>query len=174
MKTHGRIVIDTETTGLDWDSDELLQVAITDGDGNELLNEFYKPRRIECWPEAQAVNGIAPEDVAQRPHADSDRGRIQEIVDSAEQVVVYNAEFDTAFLKEIGVDFAAADVHCAMLDFAELYGEPDERHGGFRWQKLAKAAEHTGYVSGGGRAHDALEDCKMAAHVQRWCDEQRR
>ena len=38
-------------------------------------------------------------------------------------------------------------------------------------QALTVAARHTGY-EGSGRAHDALEDCRMAAHVQRWCDEQ--
>lgn len=171
-KTRDRIVIDTETTGLDWSSDELLQVAITDGAGVELLNEFYRPRHVERWPEAQAINGISPDDVSECPHADSDRERIQEIVDSARQVVIYNAEFDTDFLEEIGIDFAAADVHCAMLDFAQLYGEYDEYHGDYRWQKLMKAAAYTKY-EGAGRAHDALEDCKMAAHVQRWCDEQR-
>lgn len=169
-----RIVIDTETTGLDWGSDELLQVAVTDGDGAELLNRFYRPRHVQRWPEAQAVNGISPEDVAGCPHADGDRELIQGLVDKAAQVCVYNAEFDTAFLAAIGVDFDAADVHCTMLDYAELFGEWDERHGDYKWQKLAAAAERTGYVSAGGCAHDALEDCRMAAHVQYWCDEQRK
>lgn len=170
-KKYDRIVIDTETTGLTCD-DELLQVAITDGEGNELHNGLYRPRRLAAWPDAQAVNGIGPEDVAGCGHASSDRRWIQNLVDEAEQVCVYNAEFDVPFLERIGVDFLGARVHCTMREFASLYGQWDERFDDYKWQTLATAARHTGY-RGQGRAHDALEDCRMAAHVQRWCDAQR-
>lgn len=169
-KRYSRIVIDTETTGLTCD-DELLQVAITDGEGNELHDAFYRPRHLRSWPEAQEVNGISPDDVAGCCHADSDRRWIQGLIDEAEQVCIYNAEFDTAFLERIGIDFLGARVHCTMREFARIYGEFDERFDDYKWQTLATAARHTGY-KGSGRAHDALEDCRMAAHVQRWCDDQ--
>ena len=169
-KKYDRIVIDTETTGLNCD-DELLQVAITDGEGNELHNALYRPRHIKSWLEAQEVNGISPDDVAGCCHADGDRRWIQGIIDEAEQVCIYNADFDVPFLERIGIDFLGSRVHCTMREFAPLYGEWADWCDDYKWQPLATAARHTGY-EGSGRAHDALEDCRMTAHVQRWCDEQ--
>ena len=61
------IVIDTETTGLDPEKDELLQVSIIDIDGNELFNSYFKPHAIS-WHEAEKVNHISPEMVQNRPH----------------------------------------------------------------------------------------------------------
>lgn len=40
-----RIVIDTETTGLDPEKDELLQVSIIDDEGNVLFNSLFRPER---------------------------------------------------------------------------------------------------------------------------------
>lgn len=49
----GIIVLDTETTGLNWEDDELLQISIIDGDGNTLINEYVKPYWTDQWEEAQ-------------------------------------------------------------------------------------------------------------------------
>lgn len=40
-----KIVIDTETTGLNAKTDELLQVSIIDTDGNVLFDSYFKPTR---------------------------------------------------------------------------------------------------------------------------------
>lgn len=58
---YDEIVIDTETTGLDADTDELLQVSIIDGQGNTLFNSYIKPLFTENWDGAMAVNHITPE-----------------------------------------------------------------------------------------------------------------
>lgn len=57
---YDEIVIDTETTGLDADTDELLQVSIIDSQGNTLFNSYIKPLFTENWDEAMAVNHITP------------------------------------------------------------------------------------------------------------------
>ena len=62
------IIIDTETTGFHpYDGDELLQVSIIDTDGNVLFDEYFKPQHRTEWKEAEQVNGISPEMVADRP-----------------------------------------------------------------------------------------------------------
>lgn len=167
------IVIDLETTGLDPAADEILQVGITDLQGCELWCRYYKPAHTAEWAEAEAINGITPADVAGCPAAADDADSIQAIVDAAQRVCIYNAEFDAPFLAAVGVNFEGVELHDTLEDFAELYGEWSEEKGRYRRQKLELAVEHTGYVSGNGQAHDALEDCRRAAHVQRWCDEQR-
>lgn len=172
MNDPSMIVIDTETTGLYPYCDEVLQLAITDREGNELWNSFYKPEHTESWPEAQEINGISPEDVAGCPHISDDVEQIQAIIDAAGSICIYNADFDRGFLRAAGISLEGHRVYDTMVDFAEHYGEYDGYHPDPRWQTLATAADYTGY-EGAGDAHDALEDCRMTAHVQRWCDEQR-
>lgn len=166
------IVIDTETTGLCAGPDEILQLAITDADGNELWNGFYKPTRKEAWPEAQRVNGISPADVAGCPPISEDVEAIQAVIDGAGSICIYNADFDRRFLRAAGISLEGHQVFDTMVDFAELYGDWSDYWESYTWQKLTTAAWHAGY-EGAGDAHDALEDCRMTAHVQRWCDEQR-
>lgn len=50
-------MLDTETSGLT-DDDEIIQIAITDLDGNCLLNQLINPT-CDIYPEAQAVHGIS-------------------------------------------------------------------------------------------------------------------
>lgn len=171
--TPGCIVIDLETTGLDPAADEIIQVGITDLEGRALWCRYYKPIHTAEWPEAEAINGIGPAVVADCPSIFEDVVAIQEVVTAAKRVCIYNAEFDALFLARAGISFEGIEVHDTLEDFAELYGEWDAEAGRFKRQKLAKAVEHTGYVSGSGQAHDALEDCRRAAFVQRWCDTQR-
>ena len=54
------IVIDTETTGFYPWWDELLQVAIIDGENRVLFDRLIKPSRRKKWPYAQRVHGISP------------------------------------------------------------------------------------------------------------------
>ena len=54
------IVIDTEATGLHPGWDELLQVAVIDGEGRVLFDQLIKPSRRKKWPDAQRVHGISP------------------------------------------------------------------------------------------------------------------
>lgn len=61
---YDEIVIDTETTGLNADTDELLQVSIIDSQGNTLFNSYIKPLYTDNWNKAMAVNHIIPEMVA--------------------------------------------------------------------------------------------------------------
>ena len=159
------IYLDLETTGLDPATDEILEIGLLADDGTVLLDTLVRPVRHTAWPAAQALHGIAPEDVADAPTIQALLPRIRAAVAGAE-VVIYNAPFDAAFLREPLAQASA--VRCAMRPFAEAFGEWSEAHGTWHWQKLTVAARHVGFAWGEGMAHRAIHDCAATRAVWHW------
>ena len=161
---YDEIVIDTETTGLNADTDELLQVSIIDGQGNPLFNSYIKPLYTDNWNKAMAVNHITPETVATAPNILEVKQEISRIINSAHTIIGYNVDFDLGFLSNIGIRNENAAIVDVMEDFADIYGEWSEQYGCHKWQKLTKCAEYYGYDWGTDIAHDSLADCKATLY----------
>ena len=168
------ISYDMETTGFDPQDDDILQLSIVDGDGNELFNKLFKPTKKNEWPKAAAVNGITPERVQDCPAFQAWTGQVQEIFDQADVIVGYNQRnFDDRFLKANGIKIdPAKENHDMMLEFAEAVGEPNPYPKGFnktpyKWQKLGQAADFYDYDWGNEHAHDSLADARATAYVYR-------
>lgn len=161
---YDEIVIDTETTGLNADTDELLQVSIIDGQGNTLFNSYIKPLYTDNWNKAMAVNHITPETVATAPNILEVKQEISRIINSAHTIIGYNVDFDLGFLSNIGIRNENAAIVDVMEDFADIYGEWSEQYGCHKWQKLTKCAEYYGYDLGTDIAHDSLADCKATLY----------
>lgn len=162
------IILDTETTGLSPSYDELLQVSIINGKGEVLFDSYFKPNAAS-WDEAQAVNHISPEMVKNSPRLNEKAYEISQILDKAHKIVGYNVDFDLDFLWLNGAggsndNFKKVDV---MQMFAPIYGEINEKYGGYKWQKLTKAADYYGYDwdSHAESAHNSLGDCYATLHV---------
>lgn len=167
------IVLDTETTGLDPRRDELLSIGVVDLDGNPVWATMVRPERTTSWPEAEAVNGISYDDVADAPTVGEVVPKLQEVIDSADEVVGYNVGFDAGFLRAAGVDFSRVEVTDVMVPFAEVYGEWNDYFRDYKWQKLTTAAAYYGYDwSSGPGAHNALADAAATAWVWRHMREQ--
>lgn len=166
------LVLDTETTGFSPVYDEVLQLGVTDVYGNVLFNEYFKPAFKICWEPAEKVNGISPASVAGCPLFSERLSDIQKLLNEADVIAGYNTLFDMNFLYESGVrfrrDLRVLDV---MKSFAPIAGEPYAGNGrsylGFKFQKLATAAEHYGYDWGACGPHDAVGDAIATAYVFR-------
>ena len=156
------LILDTETTGLGNDA-EIVEITLLDTTGEILLNTLVKPRR-PIPPEATAIHGITNEMVADAPSWIKVCSKFYHLI-SGRKVVIYNSDYDTRLLGQtnaanwiVGPCCVEQPVfECAMLAYAEFYGQKSER-GGYRWQKLAAAAEQQG-VKIEGTAHRALSDC---------------
>ena len=59
MRKSKIICIDIETTGLDRNNDEILQVSIINGRGKTLYNSYIKPDYTTEWKEAEVINKIS-------------------------------------------------------------------------------------------------------------------
>jgi DNA polymerase-3 subunit epsilon len=95
------IVFDTETTGLDWRDDRVIELG-----GIELVNRFptgrtfhryINPQGREINAEAQAVHGISMAQLADKPSFADVAEDFMEFIDGA-HLVAHNAGFDIAFI----------------------------------------------------------------------------
>jgi DNA polymerase III epsilon subunit-like protein len=165
------VFLDTETTGLDDDA-QLVEIAVVDQGGAVLFESYCRPT-VPVEPEAQAVHGIGPKQLAGAPAwpeiADQVRGALE-----GRTVVIFNADFDTRILQQTatahadglgpdGYDQAVRwildlDTQCAMYRAAEIYGATN-RYGTI---SLINAAARAG-VDFRGRAHSAAWDASTTA-----------
>lgn len=85
--------------------------------------------------------------------------RLQELVDEAENLILYNAAFDLEFLANSGLTYDDEKVVDVMENFAIVYGDWSDYYQSFKWKKLVQCADAYGYQWPNG-PHDALEDAK--------------
>ena len=166
------IVLDTETTGLNAAEDELLQVSIIDNEGTVLFDSYIRPTQHTEWAEAERVNHITPEMVANSPTIEEVMPEINDILKRYDKIVGYNVRFDADFLKHNGAEFSNAEYADAMKMFAPIYGEWNDQRGSYKWQKLTAAADYYGYDwSAHEEAHNSLGDCYATLHVYKEINE---
>jgi len=95
------IVFDTETTGLDWREERVIELG-----GIELVNRFPTGRTFHRYinpqgrainPEAQAIHGISAADLVGKPTFADIAEEFMAFIDGA-HLVAHNAGFDIAFI----------------------------------------------------------------------------
>lgn len=158
------IALDTETTGLDPQTDEILQLSLVDENGGEVFNSYFRPERHTTWEDAQAVNGISPELVNDAPLFSERRPEINAIIADCAALVIFNAPFDIAFLRAAGVQFPE-EIHVfdVQAAFEIICGEWHWEENRYKHQSLAKCAECCGY-DWNGKPHDSLADARAAMY----------
>lgn len=161
MSKYKIVVLDFETTGLNSKVDEILQVSAIDQDGNVLINEYCKPKSISSWEEAEAIHKISPSMVLDKKPFEDYVEILSNILTNADEIIIYNADFEVGFLKKYGVEFNN-NIYDLMLEFAEIYGQWNEYYGNYTWKSLDDCCLYYGYYLG--NAHNSLEDCKATLY----------
>lgn len=165
---HNALILDTETTGLDGDA-EVIELAVIDCTGQALIDTLVRPAR-PIPADATAIHGITDQMVATAPSWADVRGQLLELIASGRHLVIYNAGYDLRLIRQSdamqGLETPPMAAHCAMLTYAEHWGEIDRRGTGYRWQRLGNAAAQQG-VEIQGTAHRALADCLTTLGILR-------
>jgi DNA polymerase-3 subunit epsilon len=169
------IYLDTETTGLGG-KDQIVQIAIVDHDGKVLIDTLVKPT-IEIPLGATAIHGITNKDVAGAPSWRDIYQRVRGLM-HGRCVVIYNASYDLQMIRQssaaYGLDFdcdvnppMVALFQCAMLVYAEYYGEWNDYRESWKWQRLENACHQQGIDVSDITAHQAAGDCEMTRRLVR-------
>ena len=153
------VIIDLESTGLlhqDPDT-EIVQIAIIDTRGRQLLSMLLKPAQ----PMSDTVIGIhkiANDQVANQPLFPQIAKMISFVLKD-KHLIAWNADFDVSLLWHMFKKYEIpqpkiAGASCAMDKYSEFSGEWNTKRDGFRWQKLPNFI--------GEESHDAYNDCRNA------------
>ena len=144
------VILDTETTGLK-ETDEIVQVAVIDLEGNVRFNENIRPtKRKRMSRDAVAVHGLTM-DMLSDCRTFSEFRRPLEAAIGTRRIITYNAAFDMRLYRQsydlAGGFLPKGEWDCAMLEYAKFVGEWNDYHHDYRWQQLPSGT------------HGALGDC---------------
>lgn len=163
-----KIVLDTETTGLDpAQGNRIIEIGGVEIIGRKLTGRHYhqyiNPER-DSEPGALAVHGITTEMLADKPVFAKIADAFLAFVDGAE-LVIHNAPFDVGFLdselsKTHGEGFSIASI-CTITDTLLM---ARERHPGSR-HSLDALCKRYGVDNSSRDLHGALLDAELLAEL---------
>jgi DNA polymerase-3 subunit epsilon len=163
------VALDTETTGLDGDS-EIVEIAILSPTGVVLLESRVRPVQ-SIPPEATAIHGITDARVAHAPTFPAIHAKIAAAI-RGQEVLVYNAAFDRTVLDGVcechGLPrLSARSWTCAMEWYARWHGD-QTASGDYRWQALPRwPGEYSVAERNQDGGHSAIEDARSVIRLVR-------
>lgn len=169
------LILDTETTGLDVTTDEIVQVAVLSSDGRCLLDTLIQPldpgkllQRHGNGRCAADIHGIRPSLLTNAPRFPEVYAQLRDLVQH-QPLIIYNAHYDRSILRNQCAfhqlpNLTCASLECAMLQFATWYGAWNDVQHRFTWQTLERAVEHF-QIEVTAPLHSALGDCQRTLKV---------
>jgi DNA polymerase-3 subunit epsilon len=157
------LFVDVETTGLDTETDEIIEVALLPFDydpatgeivavhEDEALDELRDPS-IPIPPESSQVHGITDDAVKGKVVDDA---RLNALVAEADLIIAHNGAFDRPMLERVWPCFVDKPWACSFADI-------DWRADGFGAGKLDYLLMQQGWFYDG---HRALSDCLAGAFL---------
>lgn len=174
------VVVDTETTGIPGQHDDvrIVQIAVIDEAGRVLLDEIVDPGK-PIPPAATAIHGITDEDAFFFPTFPQIHDRLVQALDGV-PFVAFNVDFDYEVIRlecerhrlplpspamytrypDYGGENRLHITHDVMVNYAAFWGSWHDYHESYTWQSLANAVEQQRLLVSEGGHHDALADAR--------------
>ena len=121
-----QLIIDTETSGLDFDKDRIIEIGcleLIEGifTGNK-FHQYYKPDEIEISSESEKIHGLNNRFLAEFSTFEEDIEKFMAFVDDS-QLIIHNAQFDVTMinnaLKRSGINQINLDSTICTLEIAK-------------------------------------------------------
>lgn len=127
------IVLDTETTGLDYTKEKMVEFAAVRLENGKIKDEFQTLINPEqhIRKSSMAIHGITPDMVADAPTEAEAMPKIMEFIGDY-PIVAHNAIFDYTFINEASKRVFGKEINNARIDSQQMFKEiyPDlESHG---------------------------------------------
>jgi len=127
------IVLDTETTGLDYTKEKMVEFAAVRLENGKIKDEFQTLINPEqhIRKSSMAIHGITPEMVADAPTEQEIMPKIMEFIGDY-PIVAHNAIFDYTFLNEASMRVFDKEINNPRIDTQQMFKEvyPDlDSHG---------------------------------------------
>lgn len=122
------------------DDARVCEVAVIHESGDVLLNTVVNPQ-VSIPPIASAHHSITDAVVRNAPTFSDLQGQIMDIFKMYD-VHIYNAPYITRLLAQSGEGISPLEATCVMYQFAQVYGQWDDRYQRYVAQTLTKACEH--------------------------------
>lgn len=154
------VILDTETTGLDFD-DEPIEIAVLSSTGQPLFDARVHPV-CPVSTGAYDVHGIGDVSLAHAPAFSAVYDALRAAL-ADHLVLVYNSAFDARILDRACELYSLPSLVSRLwLDVMEPYawycGDWSDYRGSYKWQRLPNYS---------GRSHSALGDCFSALELLR-------
>ena len=156
------LIIDVETTGLDFQTDEIIEVGFLEFAVNDVQNlnivslygAVQEPQRKKISPEITNITGITPEMVQGRK---IDWNFVREAMLRSSIIIAHNMEFDRSFLQKI------PELSGVSLHWACSLKHIDWPKHGFKTKALNYLASDAGFINP--FSHRAVFDCATTFRV---------
>lgn len=159
--------LDTETTGLDCATDEVIQLAIVSHDGTVAYSGYFKPVRAVEWPDAEKVNNISPSMLEGKSSLLDEKSRIESVLSSFDVVAGWNVLYDLSMLYACGIDFPSSMEFCDMMPaFCEAWRAEHPDYPLDRQRERLTRVTH--WLGLDHDAHDALGDTVVLPRIWSW------
>ncbi|TET57435.1 MAG: 3'-5' exonuclease [Promethearchaeota archaeon] len=161
------IIIDTETTGLSA-LDEIIEIGILSKKGKVLMNQRINPTCHINFT-AYQTHGISIQDLEKSPRFKDIYQDIKKLVKDS-FVVGYNSIFDLSMLdnccKKNKLELILSkDSFDVMKPYAIIWGEWNDYHQNYKWQKLTNACIQQKIKIN--NEHSAIGDCKLTLELMK-------
>ncbi|HSA06390.1 MAG TPA: 3'-5' exonuclease [Candidatus Gastranaerophilales bacterium] len=128
-----KVVVDLETTGLDYKREKIIEFAGIILENNEIKEEFevlIDPQQ-EIRPSSIEIHGITPEMVKGAPTIEEIMPKILDFIKDY-PIVAHNAIFDHSFLNQASRDLYGKNIPNSKIDTFQMYREvfPEEHSHG--------------------------------------------
>ena len=165
MSKSRAIILDTETTGLDFKNDRIIEIGcvelINDVPSGRTFHKYFNPGNIKISPQSEEIHGLTNSFLQKFKLFDDSVDEVFEFIGSS-QIIIHNAQFDISMinssLERLSRDLISLNQYICTLVMARKKFPGSKVNLNALCRRFGISIEHR-------EKHDAVTDCFLLAQV---------